>query len=521
MRIEYTKQGTIKKYIVQGKVEVYQKDPALSSVLKRIADGGSVAALGDLGVFAAGLSNSFESDKLTMGDKITDKGQAIADSGYNWKGLSGRFILEVLNLENKLYLLDCINYNGQDNSAFMDTSEALNLPDEYSIGFSKGYRALSLNPHKQVVQTVKLVFVKVSYSFNEDKEYYSIQDSGDEFVSSENFWHTTFDNACKALKFILENYGLSVQGKEVYLTNVNKSNQLLRETIGILFDKRGMISAEKDGVKVKDVQLIVEEPTVADELLFEYLSRAASKQYLGYSEIAALISEFYGFFRHCSFITKNTNGVYSEMLERTSRENKKAYLRLQAYRDIVPDIATSAFVVNVKDLTNTQSSIMNVAQNLVGQAWDISSVTMITKYAFKNASISRAVTLLGNALKYKYNVGLTVITCKDNSYQAEVARDFYEQLKSSDNITFIERQKNDIEQIHDRYYRIVHNDGKVDWVVMTGELDALKYDKDFSNSRDARTDIVHTTNGYIKEMRIIRVSDDGIPSSVKAEMAEV
>ncbi len=129
--------------------------------------------------------------------------------------------------------------------------------------------------------------------------------------------------------------------------------------------------------------------------------------------------------------------------------------------------------------------------------------------------------MLADSLKERYNAGLTVITARENQYQAEVARRFYDQLKANQNITFVERQKSDIEQIHDRYYRIVHEDGKIEWAVMTGELDALKFENDFADSRNARTDITHTTEGYIKEMRIIYVSPDGIPESVKTKMAEV
>jgi hypothetical protein len=521
MILEFTKQGTIKKYIVQGKIEIYKEDPALASVLKRIENGGGIVALGNLGVFGTGLKESFESEKLTLDGQITDKGREIAKTGFNWKGLAGRFVLDILELDGKFYLLNCIEYNGQDTKSYTDSPTLLQLKDEYRIVNGKNaYRNIRLDTHAKVEVTPKKVTVAISYDFDEKTVTYSVNNDL-AFAETNNFSHIDYVMACAKLTDVVENYGLKTDNHDnVYIRDYNKSHAtpLQKELIGNLFDKRGSIQVKKDEYMVKELRLIVDKTNDADELLYEYLSRAADKHYLGYSEVSSLISEFYGFFKSCTYISQNTDGVYSKMLERMSIENRKAFLRLQACLDIAPDITKSPFQLECIDLSNKNCSVEDIAFNIVGPEKDITSVTMITKYAYKNAAISRACGLLADALKVRYNVKLRLITSKDSKDQTYSARKFYEKLKNHPNVEkFLEKSEYDLKNIHDRYYRITHESGKNEWLVLTGELDTLRYDKDFIDGK-ARTDITHETKGTVKEMRIIRIKEEGLPKNVKKEM---
>jgi len=516
MKLIFSKQGTIYKCVAQGKIETYSEDPALASVLGRIVKGGSISALGDLGVFGAGLKESFESEKLTLDGKITPKGKEIADTGYNWKGLSGRFVFKILLLDGKHYLLNCEGLDKQDTRNYTDTKEDLDLKDEYRPANKKGYRNIHLDRSKKIGEEGK-VTVEISYDFEEKMTTYALPNLGAKFHETGTFRHTDFDEACEALSEICENYGLVTEQNDVVLRRYGKDNvnSLLKTTIDDLLDSNGSLNLEYKKYRVEGVRLIIDRSDVADELLYHYLSHEASKRYLGYSEISSMISKFYGFFRRCKDISNSIEGVYTELLERTSLDNKKAHLRLQAYRDIVNDLTDKAFRLDYYDFTNERASIVDILSKIVGRNANVKSVTMITKFAYTNASISRVLLMMADVLKKQYNGKLKVIAARGGKDQSDVAKELWGKLNDRD--ILIEKSQDQLKKIHDRYYRIIHTDGSVEWVIMTGELDALRYD----NDDHFRNDIEPNTKGSVKEMRIVHVKEECIPENVKTVIGGV
>jgi hypothetical protein len=336
MKLIFTESGTTYDCAAQqdGKIEIYQKDPTLQSVLKLI-DTGGIAQLGDMGVFGAGLEENFESEQLTSKGKITPKGKEIADSGYNWKGLYGRFVFKVLDLGGKRYLLNCEEIDKQNLNGFEYLEADLDLEGVYRPRNNKGFRNIRLDKYIGFGNK-KNVNVELSYDFKEKTTTYTLSNQDVEFQDTDEFRHIDFDGACDKLAQICENYGLATDENEVILHKYRKNdvNKLLEATINELFSNHKSVNLEWGKCRAEEVRFIVNNIDVVKELLYDFLSRAACKSYLSHSKVSSLIEIFYKFFERCKSINESTEEVYKELLERTKTEDKKAHLRLYAYEDM-------------------------------------------------------------------------------------------------------------------------------------------------------------------------------------------
>jgi hypothetical protein len=164
-------------------------------------------------------------------------------------------------------------------------------------------------------------------------------------------------------------------------------------------------------------------------------------------------------------------------------------------------------------------SVNGLVEEMLGDRSDIVSITALTKYAYRNASISRAFCNFANALKRRYNVPLHLITARDfSAEQAIVAKEYFDALTASENIILTEKEKREIEKIHDRYFCIKRSDGSVEWLKMSGELDAIRYQNDFVDGKHPRVGINEDSVGRVKEMTVVRVDQEGIPMSVRELM---
>jgi hypothetical protein len=91
-------------------------------------------------------------------------------------------------------------------------------------------------------------------------------------------------------------------------------------------------------------------------------------------------------------------------------------------------------------------------------------------------------------------------------------------LTASETVILTEKDKREIEKIHDRYFCIKRSDGSIEWLKMSGELDAIRYEGDFTDGKHPRYGIDENTVGQVKEMTVVRVDQEGIPMSVRELM---
>ena len=65
--------------------------------------------------------------------------------------------------------------------------------------------------------------------------------------------------------------------------------------------------------------------------------------------------------------------------------------------------------------------------------------------------------------------------------------------------------------IHDRYYKVVRTDGRIEWYVLTGELDSLRFKNDYPRIRE---DVSAKEQGTVKEMTFAKIKQAGVPDVV-------
>lgn len=519
------KKAKIQRYIVQGEMEKYSEDKALANVMREIENSG-VAVFNSLGVFAKGLKSRFEEEQLIADGKITPKGQEIARTGYAWKGVCGRFVLSILECENKNYLIGAEEYDNRDIGSYIELKNDIQLTDTYVlIKKNCAYKNCSFNSTVYKSANAEEVDLDIIYDYEKGKAQYACVDSeGDktEFIENKEFVLVSCEDALVALKDTLENYGLNTLRKTV-LINELTNNPLLENAVAEVFAKGSFNVTANDGTySINGIKLNISKESVARELLLKYLITKAQNRYCGYSEVASLIAEFYGLFEKCPNINSNTQTIYSDLIDKAFKINMTAYLRLCAYMDMMPENIQQKYQIRLpKDFSNSTISVYGLVKEIVGND-TVKSVALLTKFAYKNARISRAINLFADALKRQYNVPLRLYTAKNSEFeQADVAKEFYEKLKNNPNIEFVEKSIKDIEKIHDRYYKIERESGDIEWVKMTGELDAFRYENDFIDGQTPNGGIDENTVASVKEMTIVSVKSEGIIPLVKDAMEGV
>lgn len=516
------KKAKIQRYIVQGEMEKCSEDKALANVMRQIENSG-VAVFNSFGVFAKGLKSRFEEEQLIADGKITPKGQEIAHTGYAWKGVCGRFVLSILEFGNMNYLIGAEEYDNRDIGSYIEVKNDIQLTDTYVLTNKNcAYKNCSFNSTVYKSPNAEEADLDIIYDYEEEKARYACVDGAGyktEFGGNEEFVLVSTEYALDALRSTLENYGLNTLRKTV-LINELTNNPLLEGAVAEVFEKGSFDATANDGTySIKNIKLNVSKESVARELLLKYLLIQAQDRYCGYSEVTSLITSFYRLFEKCPDVNSNTQTIYSDLIEKSFKTNKTAYLRLCAYMDLMPENIQQKYQIRMpKDFSNTRMSIAKLVSEIVGHD-TVKSVTLLTKFAYKNASISRAINLFANALKRQYNVPLRLITAENAEYsQAGAAKEFYEELKTNPNIIFSEKQIKEILKIHDRYYKIEKESGDTEWVKMTGELDAFRYANDFIDGQTPNGGIDENTEASVKEMTIVSVKSEGIIPLVRDVM---
>lgn len=512
--------------ICSGCITSLEENKPLASMLANIEEQGIKEYLSDekLKGFAVGLLYSFENDGLIKSKKLTSLGEEVIRSKKAWKELRGVFKFHIVHSGSNAYIVDIIPQYGDEISGFTQRKYAVpNFIGEYENNRDMRIKDIKLNPTCYIRDNGE-IDIECVYDYKTDRNSYMLEIDGKKIELPENaetFKLLDSYDAKTLLSSALANYeNFSINDKRV-LIDGSDGGKFFENAIYEIFKKGSFNAIAPDGsYRIDEIKASVKSTRIAKELLIKYLLQHAQMKYCGYSEIASLISEFYGLFESCPNIAYSTQTIYADLIEKAANsDSKTAYLRLRAYEDLTPDAIQKNYEIMLpKDFSNSEMSIEDLVEQMIGK--DVKSVTMLTKYAYKNVGISRAISLYANVLKRKYNVCLKLITTRENAEyaQSQVAKEYYSELRNNSNIILIEKPLKAIEKIHDRYYKIERETGDVDWIKMTGELDALRYPNDFADGMTPNKNIDEHTKGRVKEMTILGVDRKGINPDVARAM---
>lgn len=507
--------------IVTGEIASLENNEPLAMMLDKINSDGIQTFLQDDQVsnFAKGLINSFREEGLLSGDMVTTSSMEIIETKKSWKRLNGQFRITVAFKDRLFYLVDCVpNYEG-DTSGFSVKTIPIEYVGEYSNNFGKCIKKIKFDPNWYISKPITVEMASC-YDYIKNKNVYELTYNDKKYSFDENeYTFKLYDsyNAKERLESAINLYsGLSVSGVNVSINEYDTSNPLIKGVIASVFEK-GFFNHTADNYEIEEIRLNVSSEKLSKQLLLEYLLLQAESKYLGYSQITSIIAEFYSLFNQCAVVADSTRQLYSQLIDLARERSSVAYLRLLAYRDLLPDEISKTFELSTKDFSNSKKSMDEIVNKIIGSSGDIKAVKMATQYACKNIGISRNALLFAKSLKHFYNVPLTFITCADNDAN-ENALMFYRRLKHDQSILFREVDKNEISRkIHDRYILVEKNDGCKDWYKMSGELDAIRYENDFING-EPNGKITESTVAYVKELTVYKVSEDGIIKDVKSLM---
>ena len=507
--------------IVTGEITSLENNEPLAMMLDKIHSDGIQCFLKDeqLSNFAKGLVNSFREEGLLSGDTVTSAGLEIIETKKSWKKLQGQFKITVAFQDKFFYLVELNpNFDG-DTSGYTIKKMPIEFIGNYSNNFGRCVKNIKFDTN-WYISSPSTVEMDSCYDYVKNKNIYELIYNDKKYSFDENE-HTfkLYDsyNAKDRLVSAIQLYGgLSVAGVNVSINEFDITNLLMKGVIDSVL-KKGYFDYKTDKYEIDEIRLNVSNEKLSKQLLLEYLLSKAETTYLGYGQITSLISEFYPLFNECVFVSDSTSQIYGQLIDLAKNRKSIAYLRLLAYRDLLPDEISRDFELSTRDFSNSKMSMNEIVNGIIGSSSNIKAVKMATQYACKNIGISRNALLFAKSLKRIYNVQLTFITCKDED-ASENALTFFRRLKHDQSVLFKEVGKNEIaRKIHDRYILIEKDDGSNDWYKMSGELDAIRYVNDFING-EPNEKISEDTPAYIKEMTVSKLDESGIIPEVKSLM---
>lgn len=524
----------VKKYDMQyyeilcrGSLKSYELDQALYKFLLRIRENGVKWMFEDedLKNFASGLLYSFEQEGFLSNKELTAYGKEIIETKKCWKELKGDFRLGVLSFKDFTYIVS-FSPSFENLDGFQELAVKNSFKGAYETSGGMCVKDIFIG-NNCLVGNQGPVKVTCSYDFDADECRYEV-DLGRRGKVSFKENNNTFKLLDKTLatawlNFALENYGaFRYERERVYLNGIpDSNNNLANGAVEEIFSKGGFTAYAPDGdYSIRDIKVNITDMETVRYLLLKYLLGYAEKNYCGYSEIILLVNEFYKLFQSCTELNDKTMNIVADLQKKAYKESRKAYLRLLAYEDLKPErLATDKYVGKPMDFTNLQMNMEQLVEKIVDGLQPLESVTVICKYCYKNAAISRAFNLFSDVLGKKYGACLNLITSTDSGYeQTDSAKEWYDALKHNQNIIFYEFSADKLKSIHDRYYRIKATDGSIFWFKMSGELDALRFPNDFTDGKTANRDITTTTYGRVKEMTVVMVEDTCINGEISKLM---
>ena len=546
------------RYYVTGSLEQKLVNPALQKMLSKIKNGGMNEFLNDkdLGNFSNGMCESFKSDKYINDDgSLTVAGNDIVSSGKAWRGLQGAFYMTVLEYNGSAYLLDAelagSKKDQKETVEFQKTKPAIAFPDSlYSGAESSEFKSITTDENWAYCK-VQPVNATVKFSFDYEEEYcetkvsWSVgqKEKKSSFLTTEEskFAIVKRHSAMELLKEREEEEAVFK-----FSDKDRKSIQIAVSDPKLIADKSWLasffaggsftfegiqISSGKGAGNIEDVRLYIssDDDKTASVLLNEYLLNKAEESYLGYEETGRLVTVFQDLFTSpspdgevpaCPAIMNKTKEIYDELVEyakAVSKSNPRAYLHLQAYIDLSPADTIKPYIEKRKtvNLTNQKLSFDDLVTEVFGNERNVKSIFIFSKYTASNGRNARAVKLFAESAARKFGAKTTVITTNEavrpstNKEYAESDKAWFSKLEKS--VSIRKEKLDDIKTIHDRYYKVVRNDSRVEWWVLTGELDSLRFENDRPRIRE---DIQSCTEGTVKEMTFSKIMQSGVPDAV-------
>lgn len=542
--------GTLKNpdvytYYVTGSLEEKVENLPLQKMLKKIKDGGMNTFLNDneLKKFAQGLKYSFEKDGyINKNNSLTATGEDIVETGKSWNSLQGAFLFTVLRFGRKAYLLNAELVKDSDGFIGGDRPKSKFNDDEYAGWFRNIKTDENWGDWKKQPQNVSVEFcfdygkaecgVTVKFD-NETVSFTTTETSDFSIIKRATAMHLLEESENKEGVFVF-----SVKDTTAVRICVSDAEKLSgKEWLKTFFEKGSFYLPTKDDdfadMKIEDICLYIgkDDAKTAEVLLSEYLLRKAEISYLGYEETGRFVSEFQnlfvspdGTYPSCPGIMKETPQIYNGLVERAksvAQKNPTAYLHLQAFIDLLPENTLKPYIEKecVKNLSNREISFEELVTEVFGNERNIKSISAFSKYTVSNGKNARAFILFAESVAKHFGIQTTLITTDEVKQNVgkykETDEKWFEKMETQKDMVLIKRKHDEIKNIHDRYYKVVRENGSVEWWVMTGELDSLRFDND--NPR-IREDIQITEKGTVKEMTFSKIKQEGVPESVKTIM---
>ncbi len=511
------------EYIGEGSITSLEQNAPLARMLKTLSEGGLQSFLedGQLKKFAQGLLASFNEDGYADGGKVTAEGARVIKTQKAWKKLTGVFKLGVLQTPQGCYVISVDPEFDMNFKTAQTQRVNLNLKGQYENNCGTCVKDIQLKPVLSLLKKEQNT-IDCRYDFGTGKSSYVFELNEKKITFPEN--EKTFklidrSIAEELLGEVLENYGkLNADGSDVWIDDFTERNALLQGAVDTVFEKGAFNAQSADGqVKVRDIRLNVKKPATAKKLLIKYLLKHAEERYLGYNEVFFLMSQFRNLFDSCADIPDYyVSNVYGDLIEEARSGNTTAFLRLCAYRDLLPETVQLQYRIgSVKQLSNRNMSMEDIVEEIIGKKTAVASVTVLTKFS-NNPEILRGFCLFAKALK-KRGALLNLITssgnmsAQTNEVKAKQAEKCFTELKKIARV--FDRKSDDIKKCHDRIYRVEKVSGELEWWTMTGELDSLRYNIDFDS-------VDEITVGQVKEMTFALIEEKGVPEHTRKIIEE-
>lgn len=531
------KDANISQFNATGELEKKLEDDPLKEMLKKIKNGGMNTFLNDndLKNHAKRLQSSFKKEGLIdSSDLLTQIGEDVVKTGKAWKSLSGLFKITICEYKGRIYVLD-VEIDKESKNDFSEKIQGKKILDNYSFKTNKcEVKNIKLDPN--VIDTsykgnnVSVEFdyetkqCKINAELNSQKYTFETEESSKiKFIDYNNALSILKESCIKYNCFSVNNTEIS--GITIEINEPQKINEIEKEIISFYESGKIKLELNKDDndYLIEDIALRINanDMNTGENLLYKYLLKESDNNYIGYSEVGAMVTQFQNLFESIPPITESTKNIYNNLMKEAKDYQEKynsAYLHLKAYIDLSPESVIKPYIEKTIDFSNKKASFQKIVNEIFQEERDIKSISTLTKYASSNNRISRALIVLAETIKFKYGISLTVITTgqtKNNQSSCE----YYNKMKNDKSIKLIERDFSEIEKIHDRYFKINRKNNEVEWWKLSGELDALRFDNDFIQ-KQPRGDIKPDTEGFAGEMTFVRVSESGIPETLNKIMED-
>ena len=543
----------IHTYYVTGSLEQKTKNEPLQKMLKKIKDGGMNTFLNDseLKGFAQGLRYSFENDGYINEDgSITAAGEDIVNTGRAWHSLQGAFLFTVLRYKQRAYLLDAQladNKNSGDNKNVIFDPPRPELELNYSE-YAEKFRNIQIDKYvafcKQQPKDRAVTFefdyeraeCDVTATFDTKPYKFTTKESSDFSIMKLSEAQDLLEERENKEKVLVYH---SQDTKAVQI-QVPAAEDIAKKSWLKNFFEKGAFSLARihpDGIKgeINDIHLYIDkdDTATAEILLNEYLLRKAESTYLGYEETGRLVNTFQELFvsqekgaAACPPIIKETKAVYDGLVKCAkdiAAEHPNAYLHLQAYIDLAPANTLKPYIEKdfTMNLTNQEISFNDLVGQIFGEERNITAISALSKYTASNGRNARAFMLLAESIAQKFGQKLTLITTEETANSLPGYRDsdkkWFEKMQGCKHIQLNMQKRDGLKDIHDRYFKITRSDSSVEWRVMTGELDTIRFENDAPRIRE---DIRCDEKGKVKEMTVSKIKQDGVPDKLVKIMEE-